>query len=172
MISWLRFEWSTAGVPEVGEEILPLVARPASKEQVAEVEKAISSAFSMDSTWGDATRLLDQKFSESIKSAFEGDEPSCVVLLHGQRIIGASVMNIAEDAQAHLLTGPCVLHEYRNRGLGTALLQASLVFLREHGIRTARGLTRKTSIAARFVYPKFGGTSAAVEGDPLKAQEA
>jgi predicted N-acetyltransferase YhbS len=53
-----------------------------------------------------------------------------LVICHGQRIIGASALSTEMDAENHLLSGPCVLMEYRNRGLGTALLYYSLKQLR------------------------------------------
>lgn len=172
MISWLSFEWKTSGVSEVGEALAPLLIRPARKDDEEVVKKAVLSAFSMDPAWGDVTRALTEKFGTLIGTAFEAAEPPCVVLLHGSRIIGASHMDVAIEASNHLVTGPCVLHEYRNRGLGSALLQASLVFLREHGVSTARGITRGNSISARFVYPKFGGRSHPLETDPIKTREA
>ena len=43
------------------------------------------------------------------------------------------------------------------RSFGSALLHASLQELAQHELVEARGITRGNSIAARFVYSKFGG---------------
>jgi ribosomal protein S18 acetylase RimI-like enzyme len=65
-----------------------------------------------------------------------------------------------------------ILHEYRNRGVGSALLAASLAFIRDRDVPVVRGVTRADSTTARFVYPKFSGVSAAGEFDPLERAEA
>ena len=131
----------------------------------------ISSAFSMDPAWGDITRALTENATAAIGAAFDRQPPSCVVLLHGHRIIGASVLDPNPNAENHLLTGPCILHEYRNRGLGIGLLRNSLAFLAEHEVGTARGITRAQSTTARFIYSKFGSSSTPYELDPLHRAE-
>lgn len=168
MISWLIFEWKTSGLPKSEAPFKPLILRPAEKAEEDGVAKAIKSAFSMDSMWGDVSRPLAEKLAVDIEAAFSQPEPSCVVLVHGSRVIGASVLSESQDAQSHLLSGPCILHEYRNRGLASALLGASLEFLGKKEIPVVRGLTRANSITARFVYQKFGGVSHSFNGDPLK----
>ncbi|MEO7723486.1 MAG: GNAT family N-acetyltransferase [Chthoniobacterales bacterium] len=47
--------------------------------------------------------------------------------------------------------------EYRNRGLGTALLRESLRQLRAAGLYRATGFTKGNAPAAKFLYPKFNG---------------
>ncbi len=169
MISWLCFEWKTAGLSVAGADVSPLVIRPADKDEEDAVEKTITSAFTMDPSWGDISRIIVANVTASMAIKFADPSPSCIVLLHGQRIIGASLLDTAADAPSHLVTGPCVLHEYRNRGLGSGLLLASLAFLADHEVASARGITRAQSITARFIYPKFGGTSMPCESDPLEA---
>lgn len=171
MISWLCFEWKTSGLPPAGDSVSPFVIRPAEKDEEESVGKMIASAFSMDPTWGDITRVLLEKAAAAIGEAFAGPVPSCVVLLHGHRIIGASLLDTNPASENHLLTGPCILHEYRNRGLGTGLLCGSLAFLGEHEVGTARGITRAHSTTARFIYSKFGGVSRPCETDPLRPAE-
>ncbi len=61
------------------------------------------------------------------------------------------------SAENHLSPGPCVLMEYRNRGLGTALLGESLRQLREAGLSRAAALTKSNAPVAKFLYPKFNG---------------
>ncbi|MDX2081334.1 MAG: GNAT family N-acetyltransferase [Terrimicrobiaceae bacterium] len=172
MISWLSFQWRTVGLPEASDAIQPLVIRPAVKADSEMAAKTIQSAFAMDPAWGDATRALAASFERALTLAFDREEPAGVVLTHGSRIIGASLLEVDAAAANHLLTGPCVLHEYRNRGLGSALLLESLRFLNQHGVSEARGLTRATSTAGRFVYPKFGGQARPIDGDPIGLRAA
>ena len=89
-----------------------------------------------------------------------------LVLTHGPRIIAASVLNTEVDADSHLVSGPCVLSEYCNRGLGTALLHASLLQLREAGLTKAAAITKENTAAGKFVYRKFGAESASCEYSP------
>jgi len=169
MISWLSFEWKTQGLSTAGATVAPLVIRPAEKDEEDAVEKTISSAFTMDPSWGDISRLIVANVTANIAAKFADPAPSCIVLLHGQRIVGASLLDTAAGAPNHLLTGPCVLHEYRNRGLGSGLLLASLAFLADHKIPLARGITRAQSITARFIYPKFGGSPVPCESGPFES---
>lgn len=168
MISWICFEWKTSGLP--GEEVSsePFTIRLAGKDEKDGIYKAIKSAFSLDSVWGDVSRSLTDKIALDLEAGFSHPEPSCAVLVHGSRVIGASVMDVNPDAENHLSSGPCILHEYRNRGLASGLLRASLAYLKKKDVPVVRGLTRTSSITARFIYPKFGGVSRPVEGDPLK----
>jgi predicted acetyltransferase len=85
---------------------------------------------------------------------------------HGQRIIAASLLNMEADAETNLLSGPCVLAEYRNRGIGSALLQESLHSLAAGGLTVAYGICRDRSPVEKFVYRKFGSVSEAYEFEP------
>lgn len=160
IISWLRFEWDLAQLPaDAGKSLPPFVLRPADKADEEVVKKVAISAFSMDTGWGDVRTAISEKMSAHIASAFDKEPPACVVLQHGARIIGVSVLDRSENADNHLLTGPCILHEYRSRGLASLLLKASLDTLRTAGLKHAYGIARDKTAAARFVYPKFGSKS-------------
>ena len=172
MISWICFEWKTGDLPRNAVPSAPFQIRAAQKSELEAVAKTIRSAFAMDSVWGDVSKPLAAKLELDIEAAFELSEPSCVVLVHGTRIIGASLMDPNPDAANHFSSGPCVLYEYRNRGLASQLLAASLAFLHDGGVAVARGLTRHNSLSARFIYPKFGGVPHPFSGDPLKLPAA
>ncbi len=169
MHSWICFEWEVSaadfGVPPPA----PLVVRAAERDEEETVDKVVRNAFSMDSAWGDLSRRLDEGMGKFVEAAFDKSHgsPTCVVALHGPRIIGASVMEANPDSSNHLVSGPMILHEYRNRGLGTALLAASLDFLRGKGLSKVRGVTRANSTAARFIYTKFSGQPIPYTLDPL-----
>jgi len=102
--------------------------------------------------------------------AFQRETVPAIVITHGPRIIAASVLNTDPDADSNLISGPSVLSEYGNRGLGTALLHASLQQLGEAGLVQAAGITKENSTACKFVYPKFGSEGKACEYVPALAE--
>ena len=93
----------------------------------------------------------------------------CLVLTHGTRIIAASALNVNDDAPSHLISGPCVLSEYRSRGIGTALLHESLEHLKAAGLATAFGVSKENVPASRFIYPKFESTHVEFDFEGLLA---
>lgn len=156
---WLTFQWDL-GAFSGGERaaLPPFVFRRADSGEADAILRVVSSALMMERAWSGGQGTFGATLQKDCGTALESDPPAAVVVQHGARIIGASILRTAEDAESHLLTGPCILHEYRSRGLGSALLHDSLEFLRDSGLRTVRGIARVNSTAARFVYPKFGGT--------------
>ena len=158
-LSWLRFEWDLGKIPAEELDVLsPFVLRRAENDERDAVQKVVTNSFSTDTGWSDIQRMFGGIIVRNVHAGFETDPPNGVVIQHGSRVIAASILNPRESAESHLTTGPCVLQEYRGRGLGTALFRASLAALREAGLARAYGVTRDKSAAARFVYPKFGGS--------------
>jgi predicted N-acetyltransferase YhbS len=170
MQPWLCFEWDTMSADYSAPAPSSLAIRPANREDEEVVGKVLRTAFSMDSSWGDISRRLDESMERFVEEAFDKsrETPSCVVAQHGSRIIGVSVMDAEADSLNHLSSGPMILHEYRNRGLGSALLAASLNFLRSEGLAKVRGVTRANSTPARFIYTKFGSHQVSCALDPLQ----
>lgn len=157
--SWLKFTWDLKVLPAKLElKTAPLTVRNATKEELSTVIKVVDSAFSMDTGWADIHKQLLERLTAQIETSFS-KEPLCPVLMAGQRIVGCSVLRADEEAESQLITGPCILHEYRSRGFGTSLVAASLLALREAGLSKATGLTREKTVAARYLYTKFGGTA-------------
>ena len=98
------------------------------------------TAFSLDSAWSDTLNLFRDRLENADRSiAFERESVPALVITHGQRIIAASVLNTEVDADSHLVSGPCVLSEYCNRGLGSALLRKTLKQLRDAGLDAGAG---------------------------------
>lgn len=158
--TWLRFRWSLANLPaEFERSYAPFVVRLADKQEETTVEKVVASAYSMDSSWGDAIKQMEEYFKTGIARSFSLDPVQCIVLQHGSRIIGASAFIADASADNNLTTGPCILHEYRSRGLGGLLLQSSLMSLQSAGMSLAHGIARNHTTASRYLYPKFGGES-------------
>ena len=159
--TWQRFTWDLTKVPSAGSEIpAPYQLRDATAEEEDIIQKVTYSAFSMDSGWGNLQSPFVENIRKQVAAAFEKDAKSrCLALLHGSRIIGSSVLGLEDGAANHLVTGPCILHEYRSRGLGSHMLHSSLLALREAGLKKAFGVTREKTTSARFIYPKYGGTT-------------
>ena len=157
-ISWLRFEWDLEKIPADELKVpSPFILSRAQEDDHDAVQKVATIAFSMDTGWSDIQKIFAQTILRNVRAGFEKDAPDCVIVQHGSRIIGASIVNPSAGAENHLTTGPCVLQEYRGRGLGTALLRASLGALCDAGLARAYGVARDKTAAARFLYPKFGG---------------
>ena len=160
LVRWLRFSWDLSKLPA---EENPLEARyrirVATKEEEPVVRNVIQSAFTLDMNWNDSPKNLRVSFDEQLNEAFQGKQSFCLVVTHGTRIIAASLVLASNEADSQLISGPCVLNEYRNRGFGTALLKASLNALREAGFTSAHAVSKANVPVARFVYTKFQSTS-------------
>lgn len=167
MKRWVCFSWEAANLAGISWEVPPLSIRVATRDEAEVVERTILTAFGLDPSWSDLQRRLEDFIGDSVRESFKQSDPPCIVAVHGSRIVGASLLNPAPDAANHLVSGPMILHEYRNRGVGTALLAASLAFIRDRDVPVIRGVTRDESTTARFVYPKFSGSAAAGDFDPL-----
>ena len=165
--NWLKFLWDLRTFEAPASELPShYVIRRAARTEEDVVRKAIFSAFSLDSDWSDSLNRIWPTLNVQIEDAFKSKEPKCLVLTHGTRVIGTSILSTEADAAYQVVSGPCILVEYRNRGLGSVLLAASLTFLREAGLDSASGITKKTIPAAKFVYHKFGGRSEPYESEP------
>lgn len=167
LVYWARFSWDLSKLAPVYPAIdSHYRLRLATAGDETAVRNVIFSAFTLDSNWAFLLSSLRDKLEDAISSVFhekydkhDRSERPCVVATHGSRVIGASALTAHPEAENHLLTGPCVLMEYRNRGLATALLAESLIALREANVPTAHGLTKRDSPGAQFVYTKFDSTS-------------
>ena len=165
----IRFSWSTSAIGTLagsGDLI-----RPATREEGDEVLRMLLLAFSMDSDWNDGFSRVETWVRDAVARLFNDEEPLCLVIPKGNRLVAASLLDPSPGADIHLVSGPSVLMEYRNRGIGTRLLHASLDALRERGLPTVTGLTRRKSVGARHVYQKFGGV-AEPAALPKKTEEA
>jgi GNAT superfamily N-acetyltransferase len=166
LVRWTCFTWDLGQLP-AGEPLLgpALRVRSAERDELPQARAVVVSSLALDSAWNDVLKLVRADLDAHIDQVAEHGGIA-LVLTHGVRIIGASFADAAAECASHLVSGPCVLPEYHSRGLGTALLLATLRGLRASGLKRARGVTKDHSPASRFVYPKFGGTAAAVDFFP------
>lgn len=170
LVRWKRFTWPLTKLPPL-DQPLPshFTIRPAAREEARLVSQVILTAFSLDSTWSDTLNLFRDRLEMQMDLAFNRESVPALVISHGPRIIAASALNTDTEADSNLVSGPSVLTEYCNRGIGTALLHASLRQLREAGLEKAFGITKDNSTACKFVYPKFGSENAACDYAPALA---
>jgi GNAT superfamily N-acetyltransferase len=154
---WLRFTWkaSSLGTAPAGSDLI----RRATREEGDKVLRVLLLSLSMDSAWNDSFAQAERYLSEAVARIFNATEPLCLVIPKGKRMIAASLLDPDPESQAHLVSGPSVLMEYRNRGIGSRLLHASLTALAEAGVTSPSGITRDKTVSAKHVYPKFGGIS-------------
>jgi len=168
LVRWSRFTWDLAKLPEEGA---PLAAqyriRPATKEEEKFVRAVISSAFALDMNWSDTLKLMREWLEAELDEVFERKVVPCLVVTHGLRIIGASPLDLNKEAECHFVSGPCILNEYRNRGIGSELLYQSLLALREAGFEKARAITKSNVPVAKFVYTKFNSVGEPFEFEPV-----
>ena len=168
LVRWTQFTWDLAKLPAVEIALAPNYAiRQATAEEHKIVHKTIFSAFSLDMDWSDTLKILQDRLEAEIGRIFEQKKIiDCLVVTHGSRVIGASALDTRPDAENHLLTGPAILSEYRNRGIGSKLLYGSLQALREAGLVRAQGIIKDNVLAAKYVYPKFDSSNAPCEYAP------
>jgi GNAT superfamily N-acetyltransferase len=154
---WLRFAWNTSvlvNAPE-GADLI----RRATREEGEEVLRVLLLSLSMDSAWNDSFAQAEHYLTEAVARLFNTTDPLCLVIPKGNRMIAASLIDPSSETAFHLVSGPCVLMEYRNRGIGSRLLHASLAALAEAGVTNPNGITRDKTVASKYVFPKFGGSS-------------
>jgi RimJ/RimL family protein N-acetyltransferase len=166
--NWIRFTWDLTQLPAF-ENTLPehYEIGPATPEDEMELRKIISSSFVLDPMWSPALQEVNEKIDAWLQRAFAS--PTCILLAlrHGTRIIGASVLSPEPEGDVHLIPGPCISTEYRNRGFGTRLLEQTLTRLREAGLTQAAGVAKENVPVAKFLYPKFNATSEPYDFTPL-----
>jgi acetyltransferase (GNAT) family protein len=158
LLNWVRFTWDLTVAPNTTVDLPNHYAiAPATADDEKEVRKVLSCSFLLDPAWNPAIGEVMHSLQSWLDRAFHAEENTCLALRHGSRIIGASVLCLDPNAENHFAPGPCILMEYRNRGFGTALFQASLQLLRDGGLNRVSGIARELSPVAKFLYPKYNG---------------
>ena len=169
-LNWVQFVWNLAALPQTGTELPEhYEISQATQEDESELRKAIASSFSLDPSWNSALPEIIETIDAWLDHAWEPTARACLVLRHGVRIIGATVLRLEPEAANHFSPGPCILVEYRNRGFGTCLLEHSLRVLRDTGFKSARAVATENSPVTKFLYPKFESTATPHESSPLLA---
>lgn len=151
---WPRFYWNLdPAIPAPDpEKLSTFVLRDAEPADCEAVQRVVESALRADISAGELLKTM----TELCDDCFKDKNPLCAVASHGSRIIGASVLSAEPDAESHLLSGPCVLHEYHRRGIGTALVAYSLNMLRERGLSRVVAIAAPHTAVAKYLYPASG----------------
>ena len=157
---WVSFTWDLGKVELLPELVVPRHYRisVAGAEDQEELQRVIDKSLALDPSWNSTLADVRATVTNSIARALAAESTLRLALRHGARIIGGTLLAPQMNATEHLVPGPCILMEYRNRGLGTLLLGASLRQLRDAGLTRACAITREGSPAARFFYTKFDGS--------------
>ncbi len=163
IIRWVSFTWELGKV-ELPELVMPRHYRIslAGAEDEAALEGTIGKSLALDPSWNATLHDVSALVSRSLARTLAAESTLRLTLRHGARIIGGTLLAPELNTSEHLVPGPCILMEYRNRGLGTLLLSAALRQLRDAGLSRACAITREGSPVARFLYPKFGGNSSPI----------
>jgi GNAT superfamily N-acetyltransferase len=168
-LEWVKFSWDpgvAAGADAPLDALLTL--RGAEEADQDGLRKAVQSGLLLDPEWKHDLPAILRTITARLDRLFTDEDNHCTVVCHGKRVIAMSLMDARAESPGHLVSGPLVLPEYRNRGIGSALLRSSLAELATRGVAQARGLVPRNSLAARFVYPKFGGVAEECPGPPLE----
>jgi len=159
LVRWKRFTWELSQLPPLKNPLPePYVVRPAGRDEYKQVAHVVFTSLTLDASWCDALQLFRDRLASQIEHAFLKETSPSLVIVHGSRIIAASVLTTDPGAISQLISGPCVLGEYGNRGIGTALLHQTLEHLRSLGLERASAVTKDNVPACKFVYPKFSST--------------
>jgi predicted N-acetyltransferase YhbS len=171
LVRWKRFTWQLKKLPPLEAKLPPYyVFRPATREDVRAVNQLVFTAFSLDAAWSDTLKIFRERLDLQLDLAFSRESTPGLVVTHGSRIIAASILSTDPESESNLVSGPCILPEYGNRGLGTMLLYDTLRHLRSAGLESAAAVTKENTASCKFVYPKFGSVSATYEFVPEMAE--
>jgi len=171
LVRWKRFTWDLASLPAEGSLLeAHYRIRPVTKEEEKAVRAVIASSFALDMNWSDTLKTMKDWLEAKLDEVFQHKAVPCLAVTHGTRIIGASAFDPSKEAECHLVSGPCMLNEYRNRGIGSELLFQSLKALREAGCEKARAITKANVPVAKFVYTKFNSVGEPCDFEPVLAR--
>jgi len=170
-VALARFAWVLKDLPPgAGEIPAPFILRTAGEQEVDEAVTIVQSSYNLDPEWSGCAMHIKGTVLPAVMKAL-AKEPTCLFVQHGNRVIAASVFDCEPGAEGvHLVSGPCVLIEYRNRGIGGALLGATLDALRSRGLAEATGHTRPNGPSAKYLAGKFGGRPEIKSAAPAPAE--
>jgi len=171
LIQHVRFDWDLTKIPIQPISLSPKHEIKVSTDAVVDsLWEGMQKAFLNEKGW---IIQLEAHLDQLRRKIFPDGKPlaemDILVLQHGARVVGVSALLAKAEVPVQLLSGVVLDYEYQRRGLGTALLQASLRHLADRGLERASVITREGVTAARFLYPKFGGKSTQLDAVPLKA---
>jgi hypothetical protein len=170
-VALTRFVWALKDLPsDAGQIPAPFVLRTAGEQEVDEAVAIVRSSYNLDPEWSGCAMHIKGTVLPAVMKAL-AKEPTCLFVQHGNRVIAASVFDCEPETEGvHLVSGPCVLIEYRNRGIGGALLGATLDALRGRGLTEVTGHTRPSGPSSKYLATKYGGRPQIKSSSPVPAE--
>ncbi|PWU23385.1 MAG: hypothetical protein C5B48_08690 [Candidatus Rokuibacteriota bacterium] len=154
---WVRFEWSLAGREFPARDMAGYRLRAAVPGDVDAMLEVVCAAYASDPAWRGLVADIKRRVGTRIRESLRDPGAHFVVAEHGPRVVGLDGVALDHSTGQNFITGICVVPEHQGRGLGGALLAASLAWLRDQGLAIATVTTNAKSVAAR-VYQRFGAT--------------
>ena len=153
---WFRFSWNLKDLPKYEHNITGRMRlrQSTDEDDIDVIWDVIVRAYTTDQGWGSGMTDRLEKVEKAVRNK-NGEKLTFIILEDGKCIVGVS--GILPAANPQLVTGVCVLEEYRCRGYGTAILYASLKHLADQGLSEASVITKTRIHALKYLYPKFGG---------------
>ena len=156
---WIRFTWNLKQLPEQepAAEGRVRLRQLDERDDLPRIWRALERAYATDPGWGSGRQ---KRLTVLRKAVFDGvgeARPKFFVMEDGSRMVGVS--GWSAQTTPELLTGICIVEEYRCRGYGALLLHATLKQLAKEGLARASVVTKTKINASKFLYPKFDSTS-------------
>jgi GNAT superfamily N-acetyltransferase len=155
---WVRHTWDLTNLR------LPCVRpsgydfRPATAAERPFALQVILDAYASDPIWAPMMEGITRRMTERVEETFGRPDAAYMIAACSGIPIGLSGVATHHWTDQHLLTGICVVPEYRRRGVGRHLLAESLSWLRAQGLAQAQVYTVQGSLADQKVYRLFGST--------------
>ena len=153
---WVRFTWSLADLNLDVPTPTPYRCRSAKRGEAAEILSVVLAAYASDPVWNELLDGIRTRMAARIRETLGAAGSQYIVAELNNSIVAVSGVARSHWTDQNLLTGLCVAPEHQRKGLGTHLLAASLLSLRDMGLATAQVYTESGSLADRKLYPLFG----------------
>lgn len=127
-------------------------AGPAWKDIIFEI---VIASYASDPVWSPVIANIARRMRARIEETISATNADYILVEHAG--VPIAVSGVAEQhwTDQNLLTGICVLPSHQRRGVGSALLAASLRWLKDRGVLQARVYTEADSLADRKMYRRF-----------------
>ena len=155
-MQWVRHTWDLTRLQVPSAIPSPYDMRPARANESDLVLRLVLDAYASDPIWQPLLAGIAERMTERIDTTIGNTD--CAYLIAHRNGEAAAVSGVAEQHRTdqNLLTGICVAPAHQRRGLGTALLAQSLLWLRGRCLREARVYTEAGSLADEKIYRLFG----------------
>lgn len=168
-LRWVRFRWSLHEIDAAPRVPTGYTIRHGADSDGSIILDVVLQAYGSDPIWRPILDSICDRMCERIQTTLGHADTTYFLAVWGAAVVAVSGVAESHWTDQNLLTGICVLPQHQRRGLGTALLALSLLWLRERGVHEARVYTQFGSLADRKVYPRFGsGREADVEYPGLR----